>query len=242
MDPEVTTADPEVQPAGEVLESAPVEEAPPAAWYEGVDEAQAKTALDFHQRVQTEEGAMQTFFELGRAFGFGVKEIESWFTGPGAAPAPQEPAKPEPAADDWMTYGQFKEMMAAQINPLAQSFQQQQQAAVEAQARAAVDATIRELGIADESTKAAILQLGDRYLGNDLSPSAVANAVRRGHADFTSLVESEMKRRTASKADVARNVPSAPSGSAAQAHEPEAEAQSVKEAIARARKRLLGQA
>lgn len=235
----------EIAPVTETTTEAPSEVTPvvetvetPAAWYEGVDETEAKTALDFHKHIQTEEGAMESFFQLGRAFGLGVKEIEALFTGTPVAQEPATPAAPVPADDDWMTYAQFKAAMEAQVGPITQTLAQQQQQAVEQAARGAVDATLKELGIADEATKAAILQIGDRYLGDDLSPHNVAAAVRKGHADFTALVESELKRRTQGKVETAARVPSAPAGGGAPASEPEAEPQSVKEAIARARSRL----
>lgn len=219
-----------------VVETAEPEVAAP--WYEGVDETSARTAMDFHKHIQTEEGAMESFFQLGRAFGLGVKEIEALFTGEAVPAAPAAPAAPVPDDDDLMTYAQFKAAMEAQVGPITQTLAQQQQQAVEFAARGAVDSTIKELGIADEATKAAILQLGDRYLGDDLSPHNVAAAVRKGHADFTALVESELKRRTTSKVETAARVPSAPAGGGAPATQPDAEPQSVKEAIARARQRL----
>ena len=232
--PDITEPVVDAPVEGDVIE--PVVEDP----WAGLDPAEARTAVEFHKNIQTEEGAMQSFFQLGRAFGFGVKEIEAWFSGAPNPTVPTAPAPAEPAPDELMTYSQFKEMMDRQLTPIQQGIQQQQQAAVEAQARSAVDSTIKELGVSDDATKAAILQLGDRYLGDDLSPAAVAKAVRQGHADFVKLVEAEVGRRTTSKVEQAARVPSSPAGGGAPAAEPEAEAQSVKEAIARARKRLLG--
>lgn len=229
----------EVEEYGEEVEGEELgieEDAAPAdpfAEFGGTDSV--KTAVAFHRHVQNADGALETFFQLGRSFGLGVREIEALFGGSQAA-AEDEPQGP--ADDDVMTYAEFKRAIEQEVRlPL----REQQMLQTRQAAQIAVHSTIKELGIEDDQTKAAILQLGDRYLdGSDLSPEVVANAVRRGHADFIALVQANADKYRAKKAAVARTIPKPVKGVGAPAGQVEAEPKDVKEAIARARRRLLG--
>jgi hypothetical protein len=97
-----------------------------------------------------------------------------------------------------------------------------------------------DLDPANPSTQT-ILNMGDKYVGDDLSAENVANAVRKGHADFIALVDARAKEYVASKAKVAETVPGSPAGAGAAGEPPAAEPRDVAEAIKMARKALRGQ-
>ena len=204
----------------------------PFSEYGGRD-AVAK-AIELHKATQTDEGIVQLFFEAGRSLGLGVKDIERLFAG---EPASGEPAEPEDL-DRPLSVKEFKEMMAAQANQQSAA----QKAQAEAAARNTVQKTITELGLkpGDETTRM-VLEMGDRYLDKaDLSPEAVANAVRRGHADYTALIDREAKAYLARKTATAASVPGAPSGASAPSAPPPEEPKDIAEAIRIARQRLRG--
>lgn len=213
----------------------------PFAPYGGPDEV--KAAVDWYKRANDPEGALETFFALGRSMGLGVREIENLFYAQQGqqAPAQPEPQAPGPADDDVMTYADFKKYMAEMQEQVQQPIQQLQRQQQFERAQQTVQSTIQQLGIEDDATKAAVLQLGDRYLGDDLSPQNVANAVRRGHADFIALVQANADKYRKQKAAQAKSVPKAPKGGGPAGVEPEPEPRDIKEAIARARKKLMAQ-
>lgn len=193
-------------------------------------------ALALHQKVQTDEGVVQLFYEAGRAMGLTNPQIDKLFdaqTGGGEGEAEG------PADDELITWGQAKELLQREV---IQPFAKQTQAQAETQARGAVDSTLKELGVTDNETAAAILQMGDKYLNGDLSPVNVAQAVKRGHEDFVKLVTKNAQGYVTKKAAVAKRVPKAPAGTSGGGTAADAlpEPKSVKEAIRRARLRSAG--
>ncbi len=214
----------------DLVNEAPVD---PYASYGGKDAVEA--AMRLHQATQTEDGVMRLFFEAGRAMGLPLSAIEQVFRGGPAEPA--APAEPEPADDDVITWGQVKQLLQREVlEPFAQTEAQRTEAA----ARSAVASVRSELGIEDEATWAAVLQLGDRYLGDNLSPDNVRAAVKKGHDDFISLVKANAVKYVQGKVATKAAVPKAPSGGTAPTAAPAEEPKTVEEAIKRARARLLG--
>lgn len=222
--------------ASEAVESdvpaspAPESPADPYEEFGGRDTIEA--AHRMYQAAQSEDGVIQLFLEAGRSLGLGLKEMETLFTsltGSGG----EEAEEPDP--DEPLTVGQWQKFQQEQQQREAE---RQATAAREA-ARQVVQATVADLGLdpKDPATKV-VLQFGDQYLKDDLSPEAVAAAVRRGHADYLAAVEQHSKAYLEKKRGQAASVPSAPSGAAAPAEPAPAEPQNVAEAIKIARKRL----
>lgn len=191
-------------------------------------------AMALHKATQSQDGLMRLFFEAGKAQGLSYSQMEALF---GQAGPADEPQVAQYADDDLLTYAQARELLQREALQPFQQFQAQQ---AEEAARAIVASTRTELGIQDDATWNAVLQLGDRYLGDDLSPAAVRAAVQRGHADFVALVKTNATAYAQEKAQARRAVPKAPSGGSMATPAPEAEPKSVEEAIARARRKLLG--
>jgi hypothetical protein len=188
-------------------------------------------AHQLHQALQTEEGVWNVFFQAGRALGLGTREIEALF-----AESQGEPEPEGPADDDVMTFGQFKTLMDETVTKPQQLREQQ---LAEDMARTAIDQAVEKLGITDPELREAVLQLGDRYLGDDISPAAVKVAVEKGFAAYQKLVAAEKAKYTQEKRDGAAGVPKAPAGApATQVSDFGAEPKNAKEAIARGRARI----
>lgn len=205
-------------------------EADPWAAYGGKDAVDQ--AVRLHQAVQTEDGIFQLFFEAGQSLGLGLKEMQTLF-GQGDA----QPEAEGPADDELVTWAQARELLHREV---LQPMQAQQQAVAETVARQSVQSTISELGITDNETVAAVLQLGDRYLPpGSMDPREISAAVKRGHEDFVKLVQANAQKYVAGKAAARKSVPKPLGGGASSAEAPaEAEPKTVAEAIAAARKRL----
>lgn len=227
--------EPVVEGAAEVDETTP----PPDPFEQLGGQDAVQQAVDFHQHIQTEEGALEAFFMLGRAFGFGINELEAMFK---ASAGDTSTKEPEPADDEPLTYAQVKQLLEQQNKPIAERLARQEQERVELAARSTIDSEFQQLGLADtaadKKTKAAILQMGDAYLGDDLSPENVRRAVRKGHADFVALVQDNAEKYRKQKADQKAKTPKAITGSGAPADQPLPEPKNLEEAFARARKRL----
>lgn len=222
-------------PAGDAGDGAPAD---PFAEYGGAD--YAKQAVEHYRALQTEDGVWNTFFQTGRALGLGVREIEALFNAPGGPGGSQADEPAGPADDDVMTFADFKRIMQEEIlQPQAKAAQAQ----AETMARTVIDTTVEKLGIVDPDIRAAVLQLGDRYLNDDLSPANVAEAVRKGHADYLKVVQAERKAYIAEKRGQQVAVPKAPAGGTGGSTLPPAEDEprDVNEAIRRARARRAAQ-
>lgn len=239
--PAAEAVDPVVEaPAAEVVEPVVVEGADPvvepAAVPETVDPYEAyggKEAIEAAQRMYqaaaTEDGVIQLFLESGRSLGLGLKDLQALFTELGAdLPEPPDPDEP-------ITRREFDEMTAKQ----QQAEADRQTAKVTEAARQAVRDTVTALGLdPEDSATTLILQLGDKHLKGDLTPSAVAAAVRQGHADYQAQIEKEAQAYLAKKVAQGAAVPSAPAGAAAPSEPAPAEHQDVATAIKAARKAL----
>lgn len=204
----------------------------PWAEYGGKDSV--AQAHKIHQALQTQDGVMQLFFEAGQSMGLGLREIQALF---GGAQIPDEVVDDGPADDELVTWAQARALLQKEVlEPMAQ----QQQATAEAVARQAVQSTISDLGLTDQDTIAAVLQLGDRYLNpSDLSPKSVSDAVRKGHEDFAKLVTANAQKYVSAKVAVRKTVPKAlGGGGASQGAAEEPEPKTVAEAIRNARKRM----
>lgn len=224
----ILTPDPEVE-GGETVESTDPYEA-----YGGKESIEQ--AVQLSKSLQTENGVWQMFFQAGRALGLRVRKIEALFQaqqagGEGGA------APDQPSDDDVMTYGQFKQMMDETVyKPAAE----QAQAQAELIANQAINGTLNDLGVQSPEAREAILQLGDRYLGEDISPSACKAAVEKGHQDYLKLVAAERKRYVEEKRAQANGTVKVPTGSSVTAapKEYDSEPKDVAEAIRRARQRV----
>lgn len=215
------------------VEDAPAADAPadPYADFGGRDAVER--AIQLQKMTQSQDGIMRMMFAAAQSLGLPLSKVEQLFAADQAA----ADAQPEYADDDLITYGQVKEMLQRDV---LQPWQQTEAQRAEQTARSTVTSTRTELGIEDDGTWNAVLQLGDRYLGDDISPENVARAIKQGHADFVNLVKTNAQQYVEQKAAVKKAVPKAPSGGSTPAPAPDAEPKSVEEAIARARKRLLG--
>lgn len=237
---EEPTEEPVEQPEGTEVEAPETGEQPlpsedPYHPYGGKEAVEK--AVELHKTLQTEDGVWQMFFQAGRALGLGVREIEALFQQQQGATQEVEQAN-MPADDDVLTYAEFKRLMDEQVLRPQQEQQRQQQEYI---ARQTIDSTMSELGVADNDIRMAVLQLGDRYLTDDISPQAVKTAVLKGHADYLKLVESERKKYMEDKKAKAASVPKVPAGSpggAGNGDDNQPPPKDVAEAIQRARARM----
>lgn len=191
-------------------------------------------AVQLQKMTQSQDGVMRMMFAAAQSLGIPLSQVEQLFQADRDSVGSETP---QYADDDLITYGQVREMLQREV---LQPWQQTEAERAETTARQIVTSTRGELGIEDDNTWNAVLQLGDRYLGDDISPANVAKAIKQGHADFVNLVKTNAKAYVEKKAAVKQTVPKAPAGGSMPAAAPEAEPKTVEEAIARARKRLLG--
>lgn len=216
--------------------AAPEAPADPYANYGGQQAVEQAIAL--HKATQSQDGLMRLMFEAGHALGLTYGQVEALFgQQSGSQQGNGAPQQPEFADDDVLTYGQVRELLQREV---LQPWQQTEAQRTEQSARAVVAASRTELGVEDDNTWNAVLQLGDRYLGDDMSPEAVRAAIKRGHDDFVALVKSNATQYVQGKAQAKKAVPKAPAGGSMPTPGPEAEPKSVEEAIKRARAKLLG--
>lgn len=248
------------EPAEEVVAEDPVEEpaltdeteevtTDPFAEYGSKDDVEA--AMRLYKASQTEDGTVQILLETAARLGIGYDAVEKLFTaqaeinGDGASDEysyDEDPERP-------MTFKEFQEWQQKQAAEQQQAALAQQVQQARVSASETVRSTAAELGIlpegddGDATIYEAVLTLGDKYLDKEalgrgeFSREAVANAVKRGHADYLALVEKERKGYIAKKAAAAK-VPSAPTGSGAPEAEPDPEPRDALEAIKRARERF----
>lgn len=233
---EVSASDPAESPVSESETAESTEAEAPSDPYEsygGKDRVEA--AIRLHDASQTEDGVIQLFLEAGRSLGIGNREIEALFTGQTPAPATAEPEEEEDP-DRPLTVKEFQEAQAKRDSERAAETHQTAIAA----AKETVHKTVESLGLTmDDPSTEAILRLGDKYLTRGSTDSkAVAEAVRRGHADYAALVEKESKAYLEKKKAAASNVPTSPSGASAPATAAPEEPKNTAEAIKIARKRL----
>ena len=216
----------EPEPAAE-----PSEPSDPYADYGGRDVVEQ--AHRMHQATQSEDGIIQLFIEAGQSLGLGLREIQTLFEG--GTLEPDEGEAPEYDPDEPITRAEWDaERQREQDNQ-----QQSQNYMIEATARQAVAATAAELGIdLNDPGSQIILQMGDRYLNDDLSPQSIKDSMRRGQADYQALVERESQAYLAKKSAAGKTVPGAPSGSAAPSESAGAEPRDTAEAIKIARRKL----
>lgn len=192
---------PDVDPAGD-----PAPSDPPAdptleerlEQWGGIDAVSDAVAI--REALQTEEGVTQLFFESARSLGYGTREIQGFIDG--TAPVPKELGGDAPDKDDLdpdrvLTAAEVQQMIAEQaVKPL----QEQQAQQVAAAQQVAVSGALDALKVEDPDERIAILNLGQKYLKEgDEDPEALAAAVRRGHADFITMVERQAKAYLATK-------------------------------------------
>lgn len=213
----------------------------PFAEFGGKDTVQA--ALKLHQATQSEDGIVQLLIEAAQALNVPLDKVEALFADQPAAPAPAA-GEPEYDYDEDpdrpVTLRELREAEAARQQAAQQAAQQAKVEAARQSASKVVADTVTELGLTMEDEAAQIvLTLGNKYLPNgSLDPTVIANAVKRGHADYTALVERERQAYIASKRKAADTVPTAPAGNAAPSTPAPAEPKDTAEAIKIARKRL----
>ena len=214
----------------EVTEPPAAEEVPdPFAAFGGQEAVTAGHQL--YEAVQTEDGQIRLFLELGRNMGLGLREMEALVSGSGEAEA--DPTEPEDL-DRPMTLKEFRDNMAQQ----EQRFMEQRREQQIGIARGVVQETFAGLGVDPQDPSAQIiLALGDKHLTdpNDLSPEKVRAAVMQGHADFQVLVQKQAAAYVAKKAAKNAGIPKSPSGVAAPAAPAGEEPKNTAEAIAQVR-------
>lgn len=236
IEPVVET--PEVPAIGELVdvetETATTEAAEPADPFQEFGGRETiEAAHRLYEASRTEDGVIQLFLEAGRSLGLGLKDMQALFEslgGEGTAPTPEGPDPDEP-----ITWADFQALQQKQAQEQAAREADAQQAS----ARAAVQKALTDLKLdpADPATKI-ILEHGDKYVNGDFSEANIANAVRRGHADFQAILEKKAQEYVQTKRQQATSVPSAPAGNAAPATPPAEEPKDVAAAIKAARKAL----
>ena len=205
--------------------------ADPYEAYGGKDAVEA--AISWHKAAQTEDGVTQLFIEAGRSLGLSMEQMEALFPDPAAQGQGTEEDQDRP-----LTAKEVRELMDKEIR---KPLEAQRQEATFAAARQTISETFKSLGVEDTATQQAILRLGDQHLdANDLSPTAVADAVRKGHESFQALVEANAQGYLKKKQEQAEATPKSPAGGASAGSTTQPEPQNVAEAIARVRAQLTG--
>ena len=224
--------------AGTPVTGDPVEAAEtttdPYEAYGGKDAVEA--AISWHKAAQTEDGVTQLFIEAGRSLGLSMEQMEALFPDPATPGVMPQGTEEDP--DRPLTAKEVRELMDKEIR---KPLEAQRQEATFAAARQTISETFKSLGVEDTATQQAILRLGDQHLdANDLSPTAVADAVRKGHESFQSLVAANAQGYLKKKQEQAEATPKSPAGGASAGSTTQPEPQNVAEAIARVRAQLTG--
>jgi hypothetical protein len=202
----------------------------------------AKDALAFQEYLATKDGAVDFLIEAGLGLGKTVDELEAFFSGE-AAPADDDDESKDDA-DEVMTKAEFRK---EQERLAEEARQEREQERREAQATVVRTAAIEKvdalkLGTDDDpkdlspKQRTIVLNFADEYLDDESmwDPAKVKEAIDKGFADF--LTETGFT--AAGKKVVKRTkVPTPLKGKSGGAVE-EGEPQNLKDAFARARKKL----
>lgn len=166
-----------------------------------------REAQQIYSALQTEEGVVDAFYQIGRALGFSTKEIARLFEeevaaqGPQAAPqAPATPLSPQgqqaPAPDDRLA--QYEQRLAA--------FEEQQRQQV---ANMTIEQTLAELNVPDD-LKRLVVQVGATYLPEDargMDPRLIRNALYQAKNEVDNLMAAQEGARLETKAKTKRSLP-----------------------------------
>lgn len=178
-------------------------------------------AVQLYKTLQTEEGVIDGFIQLGQSLGFGIKELERLFAedpaGAAAAVQAAAPAAPEVDPDHLPTYAEIQELIQAERARVDQTFQQQQTAEQqrrEAHTFAAIDKWFNEHGIDqnDKVARAAVAAFAQQTLlpgQDDYDPNVVLPALERGLSSYEADIEARAQSLLSRKAAAAKSQPTA---------------------------------
>jgi len=194
------------EPAAPAPLPAPVD---PYADFGGREEVERR-----YQAVEawgTEEGLTVAAVEALRGLGFEQDVIESLFNW--EAPEPEylpdiEDDAPLTKADVIRLAQQIADQRVGRVEESFEQAQERQQ--YEAATHAAVGA-LQALGVQDEKTKQGTLTLAQAYISPDeWDPQVIEQAVRRGHADWMSVVQASreeyLQGKVATRDSLPRNI------------------------------------
>lgn len=231
---------PPAAPVDPAAPPAPVDYGAKVAEWGGEDRITRALAID--QALDTTEGQEALVIEHLRARGFDNTQIEAFLH---PAPAPGTPGVE--SVEDLLKDPE-RVLTAAEISRVLTSRDEQAQARqTQQQAQAAILSTIEstmvELKVSDENRQT-VLTLADRFLPtpgvvpND--SKVVAEAIRRGQAEFDRQVQEAAKAYVENKGAAHGAVPSPLPAGGTGGGEPTPEPQNLQEASARARAAILG--
>lgn len=239
-------------PAPPAAPAAPAVPAAPAAPAEPVDygakvtewggDERIERALKIDAALDTTEGQEALVVEHLRARGFDNAQIEA-FLRPQAAPGTPGVESVEDLLKDperVLTAAEISRVLTAR-DEQAQARQSQQ--AAQAVVVSTIDATMKELNVTDENRQT-ILTLADQFLPTPgvvpNNPAQIADAIRKGQAEFNRQVEVAAKLYVENKGAAHGLVPTPLPAGGTGGGEPTPEPQSLQEASARTRAAILG--
>jgi len=179
----------------------------PFAEYGGVEAVRQRQAAV--EAWGTEEGLTVAAVEALRGLGFERDVIESLFNW-------EAEEEPDPLADvpddEPLTKEQMRAWMEREIErrvrPVEESFEESQERQRFEQATHAAVGALQALGVQDDATKQGVITLAQAYIAPDeWDPEVIANAVRRGHADWNSIVQAEAEKYLLAKQGVRDSLP-----------------------------------
>jgi hypothetical protein len=149
--------------------------------------------VQLHKDLGTEEGAVQTFLDIGTALGLSLDQMKALVAPGTAAPAATAPAEEDDEdLDEVMTRREFQAQIKAERERLEQERASSETRRAQEAAAAATEATLKTLGVDGMDEQLAVLRIADKYLTKVKgvpSPAQVEEAVRKGYDDFEKLTE-----------------------------------------------------
>jgi hypothetical protein len=193
---------------------------------------------------KTEHGLRQIVEHSLKELGFSADAIAAFLTGEAAAvaPAPAVTTSTDTALedDDVPTVAQLRQMLESYVGQKLQPFEHAAEQQRLAAAHQAVDSTLASLGVEDLALQQHVIIAAQRYLDPaDYDPGHVTEAIKRGHADVSALIEKQRQAYLTDKVKTAETLPThvgGTSGSPGGTTTPEA--QNLQEAMVQVRARL----
>lgn len=170
-----------------------------------------REAAQIYQALQTEEGVVDAFYQIGRALGFSTRELQKLFEEEVAAqgatlPAPVAGNAPVSQDMKQAETGNIEDQRVAAMEQRIAAFEQQQREAVAVQT---IEATLAELGVSDEH-KRLVVQIGATYLPDDargMDPHLIRNALYQAKTEVDNYFTAKEGERLANKAQTKRGLP-----------------------------------
>lgn len=203
---------------------------------EDVNEDFVSQAVATQRALATEEGVTDYFVQAGLALGLTPDQMTALFDTPTPAVDPNAPPAGDPEPDKPLTREDILQLIKETAVDPAAAAQQASQAKV---IQGVITGEMARLEVPDDE-RASVLRHADKYLkdGEEYEPEKAKEAIEKGYADYTKMVEAAAKRIFDRRAAEGETLPNPLSGGGSPGGEAEAEPKNTEEASARVRAKL----